>query len=156
MDCQSLDQRCRISDCRPAAMAGAWPKKRLAGASFEETLVSQTDDGIRIEPLYERDADGDPPMPRKIPKSPWIVSPAHRRSGSRARQRRRRRRMWRRAQRDCRWSSKARRTHSATACRERPQALETVLDGMPLNRIHLRIDAHPCEPRHGRLAGRAF
>ncbi|TIX61466.1 MAG: methylmalonyl-CoA mutase, partial [Mesorhizobium sp.] len=32
----------------------ALAEKALAGGSFEERLVSHSDDGIRIEPLYER------------------------------------------------------------------------------------------------------
>ncbi|TIV92306.1 MAG: methylmalonyl-CoA mutase, partial [Mesorhizobium sp.] len=34
----------------------ALAEKALAGGSFEEKLVSHTDDGIRIEPLSERSA----------------------------------------------------------------------------------------------------
>ncbi|TIV06125.1 MAG: methylmalonyl-CoA mutase, partial [Mesorhizobium sp.] len=29
-------------------------EKALAGGTFEEKLVSHTDDGIRVEPLYDR------------------------------------------------------------------------------------------------------
>ena len=34
----------------------ALAEKALAGASFEDKLVSHTDDAIRIEPLYDRAA----------------------------------------------------------------------------------------------------
>jgi len=51
----------------------ALAEKALAGASFEEKLVSHTDDAIRIEPLYDR-ATGAEPLVRTNPRSPWIVS----------------------------------------------------------------------------------
>src|SRR4051812_27092259 len=48
-------------------------EKGLGGGSFEDKLVSYTDDGIRIEPLYERSTAFDP-IVRANPRSPWIVS----------------------------------------------------------------------------------
>ena len=38
----------------------AMAQKALKGADFERALVSHTDDGIRIEPVYPRSVD---PMP---------------------------------------------------------------------------------------------
>lgn len=51
----------------------ALAEKALAGASFEEKLVSQTDDGIRIDPLYERVAGREHSL-RANPLKPWIIS----------------------------------------------------------------------------------
>ncbi|RVB12070.1 methylmalonyl-CoA mutase, partial [Mesorhizobium sp. M7A.F.Ca.CA.004.07.1.1] len=51
----------------------ALAEKALAGASFEERLVSHSDDNIRIEPLYDRSTAAEP-IVRANPKSPWIVS----------------------------------------------------------------------------------
>ena len=51
----------------------ALAEKALAGASFEEKLVSHTDDNIRIEPLYDRSIAAEP-IVRANPKLPWIVS----------------------------------------------------------------------------------
>ena len=51
----------------------ALAEKALAGASFEEKLVSHSDDGIRINPLYER-ASGHEHSLRANPLKPWIVS----------------------------------------------------------------------------------
>ena len=44
-------------------------EKALAGATFEEKLVSHTDDSIRVEPLYER-ATGTEPIVRVIAEAP--------------------------------------------------------------------------------------
>jgi methylmalonyl-CoA mutase len=54
----------------------AWLKlvgKALKGASFEETLVSATDDGIAIQPLYARRAEAAPIL-RRDPLSSWTVT----------------------------------------------------------------------------------
>ncbi|PZM17215.1 methylmalonyl-CoA mutase family protein [Rhizobium tubonense] len=54
----------------------AWLKlvgKALKGADFAETLVSATDDGIAIQPLYARRADATPMM-RRRPLEPWTVT----------------------------------------------------------------------------------
>lgn len=50
----------------------ALAEKALAGASFEETLVSHTDDGLRIDPLYARHADTEPSI-RAQPSRPWTI-----------------------------------------------------------------------------------
>ena len=46
--------------------------KALRGADFDETLASATDDGIRIEPLYERARDA-VPSGRVRPQTCWTV-----------------------------------------------------------------------------------
>jgi methylmalonyl-CoA mutase len=54
----------------------AWLKlvgKALKGADFEQTLVSTTDDGIAIEPLYQRRAEAEPIL-RCEPLVPWTVT----------------------------------------------------------------------------------
>ncbi|MEF0939707.1 methylmalonyl-CoA mutase family protein [Rhizobium sp. BR 362] len=54
----------------------AWLKlvdRALKGADFQEALVSRTDDGIAIEPLYARRADA-APLARRHTDRPWIVS----------------------------------------------------------------------------------
>jgi methylmalonyl-CoA mutase len=47
--------------------------KALKGADFEQTLVSTTDDGIAIEPLYARRAEAEPIL-RREPLAPWTVT----------------------------------------------------------------------------------
>ena len=54
----------------------AWLKlvnRALKGADFQEALVSRTDDGIAVEPLYARRPDATP-LPRRQVDRPWIVS----------------------------------------------------------------------------------
>ena len=46
--------------------------KALKGADFERTLVSATDDGIAIQPLYDRLA-GAMPLGRRQASSPWKI-----------------------------------------------------------------------------------
>jgi len=58
----------------PAATRKEWLKLvagALKGAPFEK-LVSRTDDGLRIEPLYGRDP-GAKPVPGRAPGAPWQV-----------------------------------------------------------------------------------
>ena len=47
-------------------------EKALKGADFDETLRSQTLDGLTINPLYERDANATP-INRAAPATPWAV-----------------------------------------------------------------------------------
>jgi methylmalonyl-CoA mutase len=116
-------------------------EKALAGGPFEEKLVSHTDDAIRIEPLYDRSVTAEP-LARANPRSPWIVSqriddPDIGRAEAQALD-------------DV--------AHGATGLSlvfegapnafgyglpRTAEALETVLDAVPLNRIQVRIDAHP-------------
>jgi methylmalonyl-CoA mutase len=58
------------------ASRDAWLKlvnRALKGADFEEALVSRTDDGVAIQPLYARRSDG-APLPRRRIDSPWTIS----------------------------------------------------------------------------------
>ncbi|OEC96749.1 MULTISPECIES: methylmalonyl-CoA mutase family protein [unclassified Rhizobium] len=47
-------------------------ERALKGKNFQEALVSRTDDGIAIEPLYERLRDGKP-LFRQRAELPWTV-----------------------------------------------------------------------------------
>ena len=49
----------------------ALAEKALNGASFDAALTSRTDDGIVVQPLYERAAAR--PCPRVDPASRWAV-----------------------------------------------------------------------------------
>ncbi|MER8974467.1 MULTISPECIES: methylmalonyl-CoA mutase subunit beta [unclassified Mesorhizobium] len=119
----------------------ALAEKALAGGSFEEKLVSHTDDAIRIEPLYERSVTAEPVV-RANPGLPWIVSqriddPDIGRASAQALE-------------DVAQGA----TGLSLVFEGAPnafgyglprtaEALEGVLDGVPLNRIQIRIDAHP-------------
>ena len=64
----------------PAADAARWRglvDKILKGADFEKRLVSKTADGLRIEPLYLRDALAQVPEPGQPGAAPYL-SPASR------------------------------------------------------------------------------
>src|SRR5690606_24179187 len=113
----------------------------LAGGSFEDALVARTDDGIRVEPIYERDADASL-LPRLRPDAPWLVvqridDPDPKRANSQALE-------------DIAQGA----TGLSLVFEGAPGAfgyglpteretLDTVLDGVALNRIHLRVDVHP-------------
>lgn len=119
----------------------ALAEKSLAGASFEDKLVSHTDDGIRIDPLYGQSV-GAEPLSRANPTSPWIVSqrvddPDVARAKAQALE-------------DVAQGA----TGLSLVFEGAPnafgyglprtaEALEAVLDGVPLNRVQVRIDAHP-------------
>ncbi|WP_421913848.1 methylmalonyl-CoA mutase subunit beta [Mesorhizobium sp.] len=119
----------------------ALAEKALAGASFEEKLVSHTDDNVRIEPLYDRSTAGEP-IVRANPRSPWIVSqriddPDVGRAKAQALE-------------DVAQGA----TGLSLVFEGAPnafgyglprtaKALETVLEGVPLNRVQVRIDTHP-------------
>ena len=128
----------------PAANRQKWlalAEKALAGSAFEDALASRTDDGIRIEPLQERNVKA-APLPRRRPKAPWIV-------------------VQRADDTDpVRANAQAREdlAQGATGLAlvfegapnafgyglpASPEVLETVLDGISLNHTHLRIDANP-------------
>ena len=69
-----------IDSLDPNIFAGAdrkaWLRlveRALKGKDFREALVSQTDDGIPIEPLYERRRDC-APLSRRKAAMPWTVS----------------------------------------------------------------------------------
>lgn len=60
----------------PAADRGLWLKlveKALKGADIEQTLMSRTDDGLKVEPLYPRRTNP-APLPRRAPEKPWVVT----------------------------------------------------------------------------------
>jgi methylmalonyl-CoA mutase len=116
-------------------------EKTLAGTAFDDALVSRTDDGIRIEPIYGRDADASF-LPRRNPEAPWLVvqridDPDPKRANHQALE-------------DVAQGA----TGLSLVFEGAPNAfgyglpaaretLDTVLDGIPLNRIHLRVDVHP-------------
>jgi len=128
----------------PAANREKWrvlAEKTLAGASVDDALVSRSDDAIRIEPVYERVANA-PLEHRKNPQAPWLVvqridDPDPKRANRQA------------------LDDLAQGAPGLSLVFEgapnafgyglpaSPEALETVLAGVPLARTHLRIDAHP-------------
>ncbi|WP_027060565.1 methylmalonyl-CoA mutase subunit beta [Mesorhizobium loti] len=119
----------------------ALAEKALAGASFEEKLVSHTDDNIRVEPLYDR-ATGTEPIVRANPRSPWIVSqrvddPDIDRAKAQV--------LDDIAQGATGLSLVFEGAPNAFGygLPRTAQALETVLEGVPLNRVQVRIDTHP-------------
>ena len=119
----------------------ALSEKALAGASFDEALVSYTDDGLRIEPLQERSA-GARPVLRADPGVRWAIAqrlddPDPVRANSQARDEI---------------------AHGATGLtlvfEGAPnafgyglpasfEALSKTLEGIALDQTYLRIDAHP-------------
>lgn len=128
----------------PASDRQRWvalAEKALAGASFEDALVSHSDDGIRIDPLCERSA-GAQAYPRSVPTVPWaIVQRVDDPDVGRAKAQ---------VAEDLAQGA----TGLALVFEGAPnafgyglpnsaQALEAVLEDVPLNRIHLRIDVHP-------------
>jgi methylmalonyl-CoA mutase len=119
----------------------ALAEKALAGASFEDRLVSHTDDGIRVEPLYDRAVDAAPCL-RNNPTQPWIVSqriddPDVDRAIAQASE------------------DLAQGATGLSLVFEgapnafgyglpgTPQTLERVLAQVSLNQVHLRVDVHP-------------
>lgn len=128
----------------PAADRARWlslAEKALAGASFEDTLVSHSDDAIRIEPLHERAANADASL-RTAPEAPWTISqrvddPDIQRAKAQVEE-------------DLAQGA----TGLSLVFEGAPnafgyglpstvQALEVVLENVPLNRVHLRVDVHP-------------
>lgn len=128
----------------PAASREKWrilAEKALAGTTFDEALVARTDDGIRIEPIYDREADPSF-LPRRNPEASWLVvqridDPDPGRANGQALE-------------DVAQGA----TGLSLVFEGAPNAfgyglpaaretLDTVLAGIPLNRIHLRIDVHP-------------
>ncbi|MGB3390915.1 MAG: methylmalonyl-CoA mutase family protein [Pseudaminobacter sp.] len=140
-----MDAQTMLGDVEfPASDRQKWlelAQKALAGASFEEALVSHTDDGIRIEPLYDRAGKPDY-LPRQNPHAPWVIvqridDPDPRRARAMA-------------QEELAQGA----TGLALVFEGAPnafgyglpataEALETVLEDIVLNRTYLRIDVHP-------------
>ncbi|RFC68789.1 MULTISPECIES: methylmalonyl-CoA mutase subunit beta [Mesorhizobium] len=116
-------------------------EKALAGSPFEETLVSHTDDGLRIEPIYERAVDAQA-LPRKRPDMPWhIVQRVDDTDPARANAQ---------ALEDVENGA----TGLSLVFEHAPnsfgyglpntrEALERALDGIQLNKTHVRVDVHP-------------
>lgn len=115
--------------------------KALAGASFEEKLVSRTDDGIPLEPLYGR-ARNPALLTRANPEARWAIvqridDPDPGRANAQA------------------LEDLANGATSLALVFEgapnafgwglpsRTETLARVLDGVALNRTHIRIDVHP-------------
>ena len=123
--------------------SGGWPlrKKPWPADPSRKSSYPIRDDGIRIEPLYDRSVTAEP-LARANPGSPWIVSqriddPDIGRAKAQALE-------------DVAQGA----TGLSLVFEGAPnafgyglprtaEALETVLDGVPLNRIQVRIDAHP-------------
>lgn len=144
LDPTAMDHKL-ISDISfPPVDEAAWralAEKALKGASFDETLVSRTDDGVRIEPLYPRSAQ---PLPsgRIDTSAPWRImqrvddpDPA-------------------RANRQAIEDIEGGATGLSLVFEGAPnafgyglpctsEAFDRALDNVPLNRLALRIDAHP-------------
>lgn len=117
-------------------------EKALSGASFEDAMVSRTDDGIRIEPLGLRVGDARAVAVRADPSKPWAVTqriddpdPA-------------------RANRQALEDVEQGATGLAIVFEgapnafgyglpAKPEALAIALHNVPLNKVHVRIDAHP-------------
>jgi len=113
----------------------------LAGAAFDDALTSTTDDGLRIEPIYERVADAQA-LPRRKPDAPWRliqriddVDPL-------------------RANRQALDDIENGATGLSLVFEGAPnsfgyglpnsaEALNTVLEGVPLAKAHVRVDVHP-------------
>ncbi len=115
--------------------------KALKGADYDETLVSRTDDGMRIDPIYARSPD---PMPfaRSEKAGAWkVVQRIDDTDPARAN---------RQAQEDLAGGATGLSLvfegapnafgHGLPASAE---ALARVLDDVPLNRLDLRVDVHP-------------
>jgi methylmalonyl-CoA mutase len=115
--------------------------KALRGASFEDALVSRTDDDIRIEPLYARLPDPKP-LARSIPDARWrIVQRIDHPDPARANAQ---------ALEDVAGGAtglaivfEGAPNAFGYGLPAEPEALARALEDVALNRVHLRIDAHP-------------
>jgi methylmalonyl-CoA mutase len=116
-------------------------EKALAGTSFEDALVSETDDGLRIEPIYER-AMAAQALPRRKSDETVALDPAHRRRRPSARQPAGSRRCRERRQRHLSRFEGAPNAFGY-GLPNTQEALKTVLDGVQLNKTHVRVDVHP-------------
>ena len=118
----------------------ALAEKALKGAKFGDVLVSKTDEGITVDPIYQR-ADANP-CGRRDPTTPWhivqrIDDPDPQRANEQAIE-------------DTGIGS----TGLALVFEGAPnaygygipadrEALHTVLDGVELDKLYVRIDSHP-------------
>ncbi|MEO9339888.1 methylmalonyl-CoA mutase subunit beta [Mesorhizobium sp. SB112] len=119
----------------------ALAEKALAGAAYEEALVSRTDDGIEIDPLPERSTKINP-LTRANPSVPWrIVQRVDDPDPARAAKQ---------ALEDIAQGATGLSLVFEGAPNAfgyglpgTPQALEQVLAGVDLNKTHVRVDVHP-------------
>lgn len=119
----------------------ALAEKALRGAGFDETLVSQTDDGIAYGPLYERRREARI-VARNDVASPWRIiqrvdDPDTARAAAQA------------AEDVSNGASglclvfEGAPTAYGYGIRSDPEHLSTILDRVPLDGLHIRIDANP-------------
>lgn len=140
-----MDARTLFNDVDfPDVTAERWralAEKALAGVSFEQALVSHTDDGIRIDPLYPRDRHA-MPTPRIHPDSRWIVTQRMDDTNPE------------RANAQAHEDLAQGATGLALVFEgapnafgyglpATPEALKVALNGIPFSQTHLRIDVHP-------------
>ena len=118
-------QRGRISAETGSSDGWRSPKRRSAEPPSRTRWSSRTDDGIRIEPLCTSAMPDAAPRAAQAIRSAVDRRAAHRRSRSGSAPTGRRWRISPRARPALRWSSRARRTRSATACPPSPEALAT-------------------------------
>lgn len=127
----------------PAVDETAWRKlaeQALKGASFDDALVSRTDDGIAIDPIYPRAEPA--PAGRRNPARAWrivqrIDDPDSARANAQAME-----------------DADNGATGLALVFEGAPnafgygipadrEALQAILDSVPLDKLYLRIDSHP-------------
>jgi len=116
-------------------------EKALAGVAFEDGMVARSDDGLAVGPLHERRV-GAERLPRREPDRPFAIvqrvdDPDPERANRQARD-------------DIENGANGLALVFEGAPNAfgyglpaTPEALDAVLDGIPLNRIHLRSDVHP-------------
>ena len=120
----------------------ALAEKALGGAPFEETLVSRTDDNIRIEPLALRVRDAAPRGARKHPGTGWAIvqridDPDPARANKQALE-------------DIEQGAgglafifEGAPNSFGYGLPARPEAIAIALHNVPLNHLSLRLDVHP-------------
>ena len=116
-------------------------EKALAGKSFEDTLVSHTEDGLRIEPVYER-AVAAQALPRKKSDAPWLVI----QRADDVDPKRANRQVLEDIEQGATGISlvfEGAPNAFGFGLPNAPDALRTVLDGVQLNKTHVRVDVHP-------------
>lgn len=119
----------------------ALAEKALAGGSFEDKLVSRTDDGLRVEPIYER-AVGAQALPRKKSDTPWLVI----QRADDIDPKRANRQVLDDVENGATGISlvfEGAPNAFGYGLPNSPEALRTVLDGVQLNKTHVRVDVHP-------------
>jgi methylmalonyl-CoA mutase len=128
----------------PAATRERWlalVEKATGGSSYDDTMIARTDDGLAIDPLAPRREDATP-IARRNPAAPWKIiqrcddtDPV-------------------RANKQAREDIANGATGLALVFEGAPNAfgyglpndpstLDRALEGIPMDKIHLRVDAHP-------------